>query len=334
MRRNGFRDVRPDQGSASDEAERLLERVRELEARLASREDLARREAMHEAVLSSVLDPTITMDDHGQILEASDSVERVFGWRPDDLVGQNIKVLLPEPYRSEHDDYLTRYRDTGKTHILGLTREFPVVHKDGHTVDCELSVSRADIPGRTSPVFTGSFRDITERKRIERELISSERQLKAIFDQSFQYIGVLAPDGTVLDVNQTATTGIGHARDEIIGRPFWNSPIWCENEHERSKLREAVRLAAAGEVVRIEACYRNGSGELRTFDLSIKPVCDEAGEILMLIPEGRDVTDLKRAQRSETAMLRGLAEIGESASVLASRRPRSRRRSSRLCDGE
>lgn len=302
--------------SAADELELYRERVKRLEARLASRDDLARREAMHEAVLASVLDPTITIDEVGNVLEASDSVERVFGWRPGELVGRNIRTLLPEPYRSEHDGYLTRYRETGTTHILGRTREFPVLHRDGHTVDCELSVSRADVPGRAGPVFTGSFRDVTERKHIERELRDSERRLHAIFDQSFQFVGVLAPDGTVLDVNLAAIAGTGCTREEIVGKAFWEAPCWCHHEDEAAKLREAVRLAASGDFVRFEAEHKNPDGELRSFDLSLKPVRDEAGAIVMLIPEGRDITELKRAQASENAMLRGLAEIGESASVL------------------
>lgn len=301
---------------APSELARLRERVRELERRLASREDLARREAMHEAVLASVLDPTITIDDRGTVLEASESVERVFGWPPDELVGRNISVLMTEPHRSEHDGYLERYRETGSTGILGRTRRFSVVHRDGHTFECELSVSRADVPGRAEPVFTGTFRDVTERDRMERELKDRERRLHAIFDQSFQFVGVLSPKGTVLEVNQAAIVGTGVTRDDVIGKPFWEAPCWCHHEDERTKLREAVRLAAAGDFVRFEAEHKDASGELRTFDLSLKPVRDEEGEIVMLIPEGRDITAIKNAQRSESAMLRGLAEIGESASLL------------------
>jgi two-component system sensor kinase FixL len=165
------------------ELEALRRRVRELESGCASRTDAherpAQTAAMHRAVLASVLDPTITIDDHGTVLEASASVERVFGWRPEELVGRNVSVLMPEPHSAKHDGYLAEYRRTGRTTILGRTREFRVVRKDGSAIECELSVSRADVEGRT-PVFTGSFRDVSERKRAERAETAVLRSLAQI----------------------------------------------------------------------------------------------------------------------------------------------------------
>jgi PAS domain S-box-containing protein len=150
------------------------------------------------------------------------------------------------------------------------------------------------------------------RSRIE----DSERRLHAIFDQSFQYVGVLTPDGTVLDINQVAVKGTGSTKETLVGSPLWDAPCWAHCEEQQDKLREAIRLAAAGDFVRFEAEHRDAEGESRTFDLSLKPVRDDEGQIVLLIPEGRDITEIKRAQHSENAMLRGLAEIGESASVL------------------
>jgi len=74
------------------------------------------------AVLSALLDPTLVIDERGRILAASDSVERVFFFRPEELVGRNVSVLMPEPHRSAHDGYLENYRRTGQTNILGRTR--------------------------------------------------------------------------------------------------------------------------------------------------------------------------------------------------------------------
>src|SRR5207247_1155715 len=89
-------------------------------------------DVLYRALLAAVLDPTITIDAYGVIVIASDSVEQVFGWRPDELVGKNVKVLMPEPHHAAHDDYLANYRRTGTTHILGRTREFEVLHKMGY----------------------------------------------------------------------------------------------------------------------------------------------------------------------------------------------------------
>ncbi len=272
---------------------------------------------MCSAILSSALDPLITIDERGEILAASRSVERVFGYTSDELIGQNIKILMPEPHRSKHDKYLEDYRRTGVTHILGRTRQFQVVRKDGSLIDCDLSVSRADLQGRNAPLFIGSFRDVTDRNRAERALRDSERRLHAIFDKSFQYIGLLAPDGTLLEVNQAALEGTGVDRKEVIGKPFWETRWWSVSEEDRDQLKDGIRRAAAGEFVRFETQHRGREGEVLTIDFSLSPVEDDEGEVILLIPEGRDITELKRAQHSETAMLRSLATIGESAAVLA-----------------
>ncbi|MBI5431277.1 MAG: PAS domain S-box protein [Planctomycetes bacterium] len=292
----------------------LAKRTRELERGEA---ESARTETIHRSILAAVLDPTLTIDERGTIVTASASVERVFGWRPEELIGKNIKVLLPEPHRSKHDGYLSTYARTGRTNILGRTREFEVVGKDGRQVSIELSVARVDIAGEGRPLFTGSFRDVTLRKETEAKLRESETRFHAIFDQSFEYIGLLSPDGIVLEANQTALDSTGVTRDEVVGKPFWETRWWPTTGDAREKLQRAIRAAASGEFVRYEAENRGRGDEMRTMDFSIKPACDASGKVVQLIPEGRDITELKRAQRAETAMLRALATVGESAAMLA-----------------
>lgn len=267
-------------------------------------------------VLAAMLDAVVTIDAYGTILSASDSVVQLFGYAPRELQGQNIKVLMPEPHHSRHDEYLARYRATGNTWILGTTREFTVLRKDGSEFVCELSVNRVDVPGET-PIFTGSFRDVTRRKRAEQALQESERRLKAIFDQEFQFVGLLQPDGTLLEANRPALEFVGCTREEVVGRPFAETPWWGSSAETRDRLRAAIRDAAAGAFVRYEVDVVGVGGRVLTIDFSLKPVVDEAGEIVLLIPEGRDITELKRARSAEELMLRTLASIGQSAAMLA-----------------
>jgi PAS domain S-box-containing protein len=264
-----------------------------------------------------VLDPTVAIDEQGTVVVASDSVEGMFGWTPAELVGRNVNVLMPEPHRGLHDRYLASYRATGETNILGRTREFTVVDRQGRPLEIELSVSRVSLPGHERPLFIGSFRDISVRKEAERRVEESERRLRAIFEGTFQFIGLLSPDGTVLEANQTALQATGATREEVVGRPFWETRWWSVSEEARKQLREAILRAADGEFVRFETIVRGRGDEVLTIDFSLKPVFDGAGKVSLLIPEGRDITQLKRAQRSETAMLRALATIGESAAMLA-----------------
>ncbi|MBM3990216.1 MAG: PAS domain S-box protein [Planctomycetes bacterium] len=273
-------------------------------------------DSAYRALLSAVLDPTIAIDPRGTIVTASASVETVFGYSPSELAGRNIKLLMTEPHHSQHDAYLAKYALTGETNILGRTREFEVVHKQGHHLVCELSVARADVPG-SEPLFIGSFRDVTQRRAAEVALGESERRFRAIFDRSYQFMGLLRTDGTVLEVNQAALDAIGSTRAQTIGLKFWDTPWWSSDPAERARARQAVDAAAQGQFVRFETTHRGADGHLFSVDFSLNPVRDAEGNVALLIPEGRNISELKRAQRAETAMLRALATIGENAAMLA-----------------
>lgn len=125
--------------------------------------------AQYQAVLASTLDPVIIIDAWGIIQTVSNSVHRVFGYSPDELVGRNVTVLMPEPHRSRHDSHMSRYRRTGKTSIIGVPQELEAVRKDGTRIPVEISVSRSEVPGETGPLFTGIVRDLTERRKAEQE---------------------------------------------------------------------------------------------------------------------------------------------------------------------
>lgn len=283
------------------------------ELRVALRES----EVRHRALLASILDPLISIDEQGTIREVSASVERVFGYAPHELVGQNVKILMTEPHRAQHDGYLANYRTTGRASILNRTREFDVVRKDGTSICCDLSVSRIE-PGASGEVrFVGTFRDVTERKAAEAALRRSEQRFHAIFDGTYQYLGLLAPDGTLLEANQTALDATGVTRATVIGQPFWEGPWWSDSQATRERIHSAIVEAASGKFVRFEVQVRARDGALIDVDFSIKPVKDERGLVTLLIPEGRDITELKRVQRAETTMLRALAAIGESSALLA-----------------
>jgi PAS domain S-box-containing protein len=123
---------------------------------------LASRGVPYKAVLAATLDPIITIDSAGVIQSASDSVERVFGWTPIELVGMNVSILMPEPHHSAHDAYLAKYHETGRSEHLNRARRFEAVHKDGTLFPIEVSVSRVDIPGEAAPLFVGIIRDLSD----------------------------------------------------------------------------------------------------------------------------------------------------------------------------
>jgi PAS domain S-box-containing protein len=132
-----------------------------------------------------------------------------------------------------------------------------------------------------------------ELKRSGDALLESERKFRAIFDQTFQFTGLMTLDGTLIEANRSALKFSGIKESEIIGKPFWETPWWRHSEELQEKLRAAVKDAAKGEFVRFEATHRSGDGSLHYVDFSLKPVKDKAGHVVLLIPEGRDITERK-----------------------------------------
>lgn len=126
-------------------------------------EDAAR---LH-AVLEAAVDGIITIDEHSRIESVNPAVERLFGWREAELLGQSVNMLMPEPYQSQHDGYMSHYLDTGERRIIGIGREVEGRRKDGSVFPLELAVSEVCLPGRR--LFTGIVRDVSQRRLAEQQ---------------------------------------------------------------------------------------------------------------------------------------------------------------------
>ncbi|MFT5467039.1 MAG: two-component system sensor kinase FixL [Verrucomicrobiales bacterium] len=118
------------------------------------------------AILDTAVDAIITIDRKGLIASVNAATVKMFGYSEDELIGENVKILMPPPYREEHDGYLKRYHETGEKRIIGIGREVVARRKDGSTLPVDLAVSEMPELG----LHTGIIRDITERKRHEEEL--------------------------------------------------------------------------------------------------------------------------------------------------------------------
>jgi len=124
-----------------------------------------------QAILNSVVDGVITIDKNGVIEANNPAADKMFGYEPGELLGQNIKLLMPSPHAEEHQSYVRNYIETGEAKIIGIGRELVARRKDGSTFPIELSVSEVD----HLSIFTGVIRDITERKYEQQRLLESER---------------------------------------------------------------------------------------------------------------------------------------------------------------
>jgi PAS domain S-box-containing protein len=137
---------------------------------------LYQNESYLEAALSNVLDGIISINEDGIVEAFNPAAERIFGFTAEEVIGRNINMLMPEPYQSEHDNYIKDYLRTGQARIIGIGREVHGLRKDGHIFPLDLAVSEANWNGGRK--FIGIVRDITERKNAEAALLRLNEELE------------------------------------------------------------------------------------------------------------------------------------------------------------
>ena len=160
--------------------------------------ELAEREAHLRSILDTVPEAMVVIDEQGLVTSFSAAAAQLFGYQPREVIGRNVKMLMPEPYRSEHDDYIANYLRTGEARIIGYGRLVKGLTKDGAIFPMELAVGEARANGRR--IFTGFIRDLTSRQKMEDELRQS---------QKMEAVGQLT-GGVAHDFNNLLTAIIGN----------------------------------------------------------------------------------------------------------------------------
>jgi PAS domain S-box-containing protein len=185
-----------------------------------------------EAVLNSAVAAIVTIDAKGTIDSVNPASEKIFGYQASELIGQNVRMLMPEPFRSEHDTYLSNYTTTGRRKIIGIGREVVGRRKDGSTFPIDLAVSEFVADGVR--YFAGIITNLTDRKRVEDALLDSERKLAQA--QRLEAIGQLT-GGIAHDFNNLLTVITGNL--ELI-------EMRIQGEDLNKMLRDAQEAADLG----------------------------------------------------------------------------------------
>jgi len=140
--------------------------------------------------------------------------------------------------------------------------------------------------------------DRTAHKQAQMALADSERRFRAVFNQTFQLIGLLDTTGIVIGANQTAIDFSGIPLEEMKGKPFWEIPWWEQSDQPDEMLKNGIQRAVSGETIRDVYTVRNRNGTSAVMDLTIKPLLDEDGKPVLLICEARDITDRVRSEEA------------------------------------
>ncbi len=173
------------------------------------------------AIVETAVNAIITIDENCVIETANSATERLFGYQRGEIIGQNIRMLMPQPYRDRHDGYVANYLKTGERRIIGIGREAVAQRKDGSVFPIDLSVGEAVLPsGRR--IFTGIIRDLTERKVLEDKIlhISEEERTRIGQDIHDDLCQQLSAIGCLVKVaqNSLAKSGCPEAEslDEVV----------------------------------------------------------------------------------------------------------------------
>jgi len=264
---------------AADVQKGELERTREM---------LDDREARLNAILDTAVDGILTIDERGTIESLNPATERIFGYTGDELLGKNVKLLMPSPYHEEHDGYLARYMRTGEARIIGIGREVEGQHKDGTRFPIDLAVSEIGVAG--SRVFTGVVRDISARRQSEDE--ARRRNAELAHAARLSTIGELT-SGIAHEVNQPLTAMVNFAEASLRMLRSGNTDrqkledaleqIATQGQRAGRIIRHMRRLARKGESERVEAdvsqLVRDVLGlvsrELRASHIALHVILDE-----------------------------------------------------------
>lgn len=270
-------------------------------------------------VLDTMADGLVTIDGRGIVESFNPAAERMFGYRAAEVIGQNVKLLMPEPYRSEHDGYLERYRAGGEARVIGVGREVTGRRKDGSTFPMELAVSEMHLNGNRR--YVGLLRDISARKEAERmlreqnelleqrvrertaQLREGEARLQAVFENLAEGVVVADLDGRILQLNRAAIEMLGYTRSEEYLRRL---PEFADTL-ELSRLDGAVlpldqwplaRVLRGETLHDLEIATRHlRDGWRRIFSYSGSLAHDAKGLPLLAIVTIRDITEKKRAEQ-------------------------------------
>ncbi|MEW6168926.1 MAG: PAS domain S-box protein [Pseudomonadota bacterium] len=256
------------------------------------------------ALLDAAVDAMVLIDERGIVTRFNRAAERVFGYAASEVVGRNVSMLMPQPYRREHDGYLERYQRTGEARIIGIGREVVAQRKDGSTFPIDLAVGEfITAAGRG---YVGILRDIYERKRQEEQLRQNGEELRLIFEYAPTAILITDLHGQILNANRACCELFGYSAEQLSG--IRHSDLLRPDDRPAA-LAGFERLRRSGGSEQRELRYLKADGSM-FYALHYAATATAAGgRPLMLIVEIVDRSALYEATREAEELRTRLAHV-------------------------
>lgn len=257
------------------------------------------------AVLDAIRDPVLVLDHEDRVVDANPAARSLFAEQS--LLGTRVDALHAALAT------LDLRSDDGRGRVIEI---------QGRTWVASVVAIPDEVGRRIASAVV--LRDVTlvEQANLELErrvqartlelanaaenLRASEAMLRAVFNGTNTMIGLVDTRGTLVAANRTALALAGVTEHSVLGRPFAEAAWWAHDPQEQAKLERAIAGASAGETQHFETTHRTPSGQVRTIDFHLTPYRSPDGEITWLIPEGRDITDLKESERQQAQLGRRL----------------------------
>ena len=234
----------------------------------------AEREALLRAIIETAPDALITIDEHGLIQIVNPAAERLFQYPAEEILGKNVSMLMPTPYREQHDGYIARYLRTGEKRIIGIGRTVVGLRKNGSTFPMELAVGEARLGAQR--LFTGFVRDLTERQEAERRVHELQAELLQV--SRLSVMGEMA-SGLAHELNQplTAIMNYVQACRRLLERDDGISP-----ERVRELMDKAVSQASRGGQIINRLRRFMAAGETERAREDVNRVVEEASALALV----------------------------------------------------
>ncbi len=277
----------------------VTEQYRQIQALRAEKEKHRASRSQTLAILKTAADAIVTITSEGIIESFNSAAEQLFGYSASEVLGENVKLLMPSPFSEEHDGYLARYKQSGNKHIIGQGREVVGKRKDGATIPVHLSVSEVHSQAKgsasSSRLFTGILRDLTQEKKAQQAVQQSEKRLAYALEATNE--GLWDWDITTGQVffSPIWITSLGYEVESVTPHVSFREAI--VHPDDQPKVQGLIQEHFEGHTTHYECEYRlrTKSGEYRWYLVRGKVVVrDDDGKPLRMVGTDVDITDKKR----------------------------------------
>ena len=277
----------------------------EITSRKQAEFDLRESEARFRAVQQTTPDGFVILhslrDGDGQITDfrfdyVNPALERIANDKAENIVGLTVRERMPGNITTGTYDRYVEVVETGRPWQGEIKYPF----------------ARGDRWFRITAAKVGdglaiSFADITDAKMTEALLQERDQHARSILNNVLAFIGLLSPEGVMLEVNQPALDAAGLERVDVIGAYFWDTYWWSHDPGARETLKDAVRRAARGELIRYDATIRTVGDSRASVDLQLAPTFDEYGNVIEIVPSAVDISERKKAEQHREMLVRELS---------------------------